>query len=227
MKPYQKADGGVLSSVREYDIAAATKINRGQVVKIADGLVVAAVAAETGRILGVAAENHSGVADALNPRENGTKILVWDAPDAIFACPVPTFTATGGFATTVTAALSAFTGSNAFKGGYLKLISKGAGSTNTDPIGTIKRITAYAYSSSTSTFTVESGATACSGDVYALFPQIGFVGGNLDIDASNNPLGQKIVLTATANLPIKVIGRNEETDEIYVMANLHALGVEE
>ena len=182
-----------------------------------------------GKILGVAAENHLGAADALNPRANGTKILVWDAPDLIFSCPVPTFTASGGSATTVTASTLAAFSADDFNGGYLKLVKKGSGSTNTDPIGTVKRITDYAYNSTgtVSTFTVDSGATACSGDVYELYPPRCFAKGNLDADGSGNVVGQKLVLTATASLPIKVVGRNEDLSEIYVMANLHALGVEE
>lgn len=223
MKLYQKADGGVLKSVREYDIAASTAIKRGQVVKLTEGLVIAASASENGRILGVAMENHSGAADALDPRANGTKILVCDAPDAIFACPVPVVTASGGSATTVTASTLAAFSNDDFNGGYLKLIEKGAGSTNTDPIGTVKRITDYAYNSTgtVSTFTVASGATACSGDKFELYPPRGFAKGNLDSGI------EKLILTATAGLPLKVVGRNEDASEIYLMANAHFLGVEE
>ena len=72
MKLYQKADGGVLSSAREYDIAQTTDIKEGTLVKIAAGLVVACDG--TSAPIGVAAETHSGVADALNPRNDGTKL---------------------------------------------------------------------------------------------------------------------------------------------------------
>lgn len=227
MRPYQKAAGGVLSAVREYDIAAGTRILVGQVVKLVEGLVVAAAKNEAGAILGVAAENHLGGADVLNTRAKGTKICVWDAPDAIFACPAPTFTATGGSATTVTTSTLAAFSNDDFNGGYLKLIAKGEGSKNTDPIGSVKRITDYAYNSTgtISTFTVASGAAACTGDVYALFPPVTFAKGNLDSDAEKNVLGQKLVLSATAALPIKVVGRNEDQNEIYVMAKSHVLGV--
>ena len=223
MKFYQKADGNVLFSVREYDIAAATAIKAGQVVTLTEGLVTAAIAAQTGKILGVAAEDHSGAADALNPRSNGTKILVLDAPDAIFRCKAPVVAATGGSATTVTAStLGAFSNDD-FNGGYLMLVEKAANSTNTDAIGTIKRITDYAYTSSgtVSTFTVASGATAVAGDKYVIFPPVGFAKGNLasTLDA--------LVLTDTASLALKVVGRLEATQEILMMANTHVLGVEE
>lgn len=220
MRIHQDVNGGVLKSAREYDIAYNTAIKEGQVVKLSAGLVVAAIAAETGAILGIAAESHSGVADALDPRANGTKIMVYDSPALVCKSPVPVFAAAGGSATTVTAnTLGAFSNDD-FNGGYLKLISKAVGSTNTDEIGTIKRITDYAYNSTgtVSTFTVASGGAANAGDVYELYPPIGFQKGNLDTNI------QKLVLTATAALPIKVIGRNEEFSEIYTMAALHELG---
>lgn len=220
MRIFQDVNGGVLKSAREYDIAANTAIKEGQVVKLSAGLVVLAVAGETGAILGIAAENHSGAADALNPRANGTKIMVYDSPALVCASKVPTFAATGGSATTVTASeLGAFSNDD-FNGGYLKLVKKAEGSTNTDEIGTVKRITDYSYNSTgtVSTFTVESGGAAYAGDEYELYPPIGFQKGNLDANI------QKLALNATAALPIKVIGRNEDMSEIYTMAALHELG---
>ncbi len=223
MKAFQKADGGALMSIREYDIAASTAISEGQLVKITAGLVVSATASDTGRLLGVAAENHSGAADALDPRANGTKIRVIDCPDAIFECPVPVFTATGGSATTVTAnTLGAFANDD-FNGGYLKLISKGANSANADPIGTVKRIADYGYNSTgtVSTFTVASGASAGEGDKFELYPPVGFAKGNYDSSI------QKLILTATASLTMKVVGRDEDAGVIRMMIAQHVLGGEE
>lgn len=219
MKLYQKADGGVLSSAREYDIAKTTDIKEGSLVKIASGLVVACDG--TSAPLGVAAETHSGVADALNPRNDGGKLLVCDAPDAIFACAVPVAAATGGTATTVTFSTLAAFADDDFVGGYLKLVKKGAGSTNTDAVGTVKRITdsAYAASGTVTTLTVESGAAACAGDAFEIYPPFGFKKAALDSG------GQKLVLTGTAASKLKVVGRGEGV--LHVMACEHALGVEE
>lgn len=220
MRIHQDVNGGVLKSAREYDIAYNTAIKEGQVVKLTEGLVVAANVNETGAIIGIAAENHSGAADALDPRANGVKIKVYDSPALVCKSPVPVIEASSGSATTVvTDALGAFSNDD-FNGGYLKLIEKAAGSTNTDEIGTIKRITDYSYNSTgtVSTFTVASGGTANDGDKYELYPPVGFQKGNLDTSKL------KLVLTATAALPIKVIGRSVETSEIYTMAALHELG---
>ena len=176
MIPFQKVDGQVLRSAREYDIAAATSIKAGAVVKISAGLVVAATAGETGQILGVAAEDHTAGAGVFNPRADATKILVYDDPAQIFQCPVPVVAATGGSATTMTAStLGAFSNDD-FNGGYIMLVEKADGSTNTDPIGKVDLITDYAYNSTgtVSTFTKASGGTPYAGDKYAIFPPIGF-----------------------------------------------------
>ena len=224
MKPFQKADGQVLISAREYDIAYNTAVKAGQVVALSEGLVTVAAANITTQILGIAAENHSGVADALDPRANGTKILVYDDPMLIFQCPVPIAAATGGSATTMTAStLGAFSNDD-FNGGYIMLVEKAEGSTNTDVVGKVDRITDYAYTSSgtVSTFTKASGGTPYAGDKYAIFPPIGFRKGNLDSTTRD-----KLVLTATASLPIKVVGMDIERGLVNMMALLHTLGVED
>lgn len=219
MKALQKVDGGTLLSCRVYDIAPTTAIIPGQVVCITEGLVTAAKAAQTGAILGIAAEAHSGVVDALNPRSNGTEILVYDDPDLISACKAPEGVATSGTATTVViGGLAAFSADD-FNGGYLKLISKAEGSTNTDAIGTCKRIVDFAISDGTGTFTVASGAIASAGDVFAIYPPVGFSKGNLSAN------GDALVLTATAALAIKVVGR--KGDDIMLMAKKHVLGAGE
>ena len=62
MHPVQNADGGsVLQTARNYPIDAATEVQAGAVVKLSAGKVVLAAAAETGGLLGIAAEIHSGI----------------------------------------------------------------------------------------------------------------------------------------------------------------------
>lgn len=220
MRPFQKADGSVNISSREYDIAYNTQIKKGQVVKIVAGLVVAASATETGNILGVAAESHGGSADALNPRANGTKILVFDCPDAIFASSVTVIEATGGSATTITTdEIGAFANDD-FNGGYVKLVKKAANSTNTDPIGTVKRIEDYAYNATgtVSTFTVATGGTANDGDMYEVYPPVGLTKGTLDTGLT------KYALSAASMNVFRVVGRNEEQGEVLTIPVKHVLG---
>lgn len=206
MRQIMDVSGAVLHSEREYDIAANTAIVPGQVVKLSEGLVVAAVAAETGAILGYALEPHPGTADALNPRANGKRILVQDAPGAIAESPAPVLTATGGTATTITAACTVNFAADVFNGGYVK-----------DKNGKVRRITDSAVGSSVLTLTVESGDAPASGDEFIVFLPLGFSAGNLSSD------GRKIVLTGTASLPLTVVGRDEARNMIWTVATKHAL----
>ena len=200
-------------TAREYPIAYNTPIKEGQVVKLSGGLVISAVANETGAILGIAAENHPGTDDGLNPRANGTVILVYDNPELIFECPAPTFAASGGSATTVTAADTAVACStaDAFNGGYL-----------VSPAGNKRIVSDYALASNVATFTVPSGETAAQGDVYALYPPIGASAG-WRLDATSF---SKIVLNAVGCTKIKVVGHDYDRGMVRMMAVEHALGVE-
>ena len=73
MKPILDKIGSQLTSIGEYDIAAATNIPIGTAVQLSAGKVIAATASIATAVLGAAAENHTGAADAFNTRNNGTK----------------------------------------------------------------------------------------------------------------------------------------------------------
>ena len=217
MNVYQKADGSVLYSGREYDVAAATALYAGQVVTLSEGLVTAAAQKQTGAVLGVAAETHSGVPDALNPRNDGKRVLVLDAPDLIFSCDAPRITASSGSATTIVSAGIKDFSADDFNGGYVKLLSKAEGSTNTDELGCVRRITDFAASGGAGTLTVESGGTPASGDVYLLFPPVGFAKGQLDAQL------QKLDLGDTCALAMKVVGADRAQGKVWMMAKSHVL----
>ena len=146
MYPVQNADGGsVLQTARNYPIDATTEIQAGAVVKLSAGKVVLAAAAETGGILGIAAEFHSGKEDALNLRANGEWIRVCDNPTLIFECAAPTIKAASGSATTIVPAtgdVDASAADDAFNNAVLVLKEKAANSGNTDALGT--QIVAFA-----------------------------------------------------------------------------------
>lgn len=221
MKFYQKLDGGAHISAREYNIASDADIKEGQAVKLSEGRVVSALAAETGALLGVAAETHSGSADALDPRANGTRLLVIDDPGAVYQCAAPTVTASGGSATTLTFAAGQHFAADDFNGGCVKLVSKASGSTNTDAVGTVRAISDFSVTESTSgTMTLESGGTPNAGDVYAVFPPVGFAKGNLNTSRDG------IVLSASASLPLRVIGADVGFDKINIMVKKHAFAVD-
>lgn len=220
MRPIQNAGGHVGLTARNYPIAAATAISAGQVVKLSGGLVISAVAAETGAILGIAAENHPGTADALNFRADGTEILVYDNPELIFECPAPEIAAASGSATTIVPAsgdVAAAAADDAYNGSVLVLKSKAADSTNTDPVG--KHIVVTDYAKTGTIITKASGGTPSAGDVYEMYPAIGSTIGGLDATAFS-----KLLVSATGATAIKVVGHDFDRGMIRLMAVKHALG---
>ena len=218
MKPIQNADGHVGLTARNYPIAPDTAIRAGQVVKLSGGRVTAAAAAETGAILGIAAEDHPGVPDALDPRADGTEIRVCDAPGLLFECHAPTVRASGGSATTLAAAageIASAIADDAFNGGLLVLVRKAAGSANTDPLGVRLPITDYAKSGTT--FTKPDGGVPSEGDTYELYPPIGSSLGALDETAEN------LVFRAAGAASIRVVGHDLARHMLRCMAALHTL----
>lgn len=225
MNPIQNAGGHVGLTARKYPIASVTAIKLGAVVKLSGGLVVAASATETGAILGIAAEMHSGVADALNPRNNGTDILVYDNPELIFECPAPVISAASGSATTIvpkSGDVDANAADDSFNGSVLVLVELGSSSTNTDPVGKHIGITDYAKSGTV--MTKASGGAPSAGDKYEVYPAIGAaVGGIASLDSTAL---SKLVVTTVGATKIKCVGHDYERHTVRLMAVEHTLGVE-
>lgn len=225
MKPLQNAAGNVLLTARPYPIAANTNVAEGQVVKLSGGLVISAIAAETSPILGIAAEMHTGSADALNLRNNGKEILVYDNPELIFECPAPSFAAASGSATTIvpdSGEVDANAADDSFNGSVLVLAKKAEGSTNTDEIGTEIVVTDYAKTGTV--ITKASGGAPSAGDVYEVYPMVGAaVGGIASLDGTGF---SKLVLTAKGATKIKCVGHDYKRHMLRLMAVEHAMGVE-
>ena len=205
--------GAQVGAQKEYDIATATNISEGTFVKLTAGKVVNVVVADTAAILGIAAESHPGSADAFNIRANGLKIKVNDSPTAAYATAAPRATATSGSATTMAATgLAAFADSD-FVGGYIKLVTKLAASANTDPVGKVYPVTGS--TAATKLFTVASGGTHTAGDIYEIYPPVGFAKGNFDAAFG------KYDLTATASISVRTAAVDTEQGTVILVANLH------
>ena len=222
MHPIQNADGGsVLQTARNYPIAAETAIDAGAVVKLSGGKVVLAAAAETGGILGVAAEFHSGTEDALNLRANGTEIKVCDNPTLIFECAAPVLKAASGSATTVVPAsgdVDASAADDAFNNAVLVLKSKAANSGNTDAVGTQSVVTDYAKTGTV--MTKASGGVPSAGDVYEVYPVIGAAIGGV---ASLNDKRTGVTLKTVGATKLRCIGHDYDRHTIKLIAIGHAL----
>lgn len=223
MYPVQNVDGSsVLQTARNYPIDAATEIQAGAVVKLSAGKVVLAAAAETGGILGIAAEFHSGKEDALNLRANGTRILVCDNPTLIFECHAPTIkAAAGGSATTIVPAsgdVDAAAADDAFNNAILVLKEKAANSGNTDALGT--QIVVTDYTKTGTVMTKASGGTPGAGDVYEVYPVIGAAIGGV-ASLGDKRLG--ISLKTVGATKLRCIGHDYDRGTIKLMAIGHAL----
>lgn len=222
MHPVQNVDGGsVLQTARNYPIDAATVIDAGAVVKLSGGKVVLAAAAETGAILGIAAEFHSGTEDALNLRANGKEIKVCDNPTLIFECAAPMIKAASGSATTIvpdSGEVDASAADDSFNNAILVLKSKAASSTNTDAVGTQIVVTDYAKTGTV--MTKASGGTPSAGDVYEVYPVIGAAIGGV-ASLGDKRLG--ITLKTVGATKIRCIGHDYERGTIKLMAIGHAL----
>lgn len=222
MYPVQNADGGsVLQTARNYPIDATTEIQAGAVVKLSGGKVVLAAAAETGGILGIAAEFHSGTEDALNLRANGTQILVCDNPTLIFECAAPMIKAASGSATTIVPAtgdVDASAADDAFNNAVLVLKEKAANSGNTDALGTQIVVTDYAKTGTV--MTKASGGVPGAGDVYQVYPVIGAAIGGV-ASLGDKRLG--ITLKTVGATKLRCIGHDYERGAIKLMAIGHAL----
>lgn len=221
MNPIQNLDGHVGVTAREYPIAANTAIERGAVVKLSGGRVVLAGESESGPVLGVAAESHSGQADVLNIRSNGVSILVYDNPGAICECSVPVLTAVSGSAVTLvprSGEISAAAADDTYNGGTLRLIAKGSGSTNTDPLFHESAVTDYTKSGTV--LTKESGGTPCAGDVFEFYPAIGSSVCSLSSHRRNAEL------KAAGAACLQVVGHDKARHCIRVMAVKHTLAAD-
>lgn len=217
MKPIMDKTGSQVTAIGEYDIATGTNIGLNTVVKISSGKVVAAAVGETTAILGSAAETHTGAADAFNVRNNGLKIKVYDSPSQVFSTTAPRLTATGGTTTTLivnNATLATFVDSD-FVGGYFVLASKGATSTNTDGLGTVYPCTAFTAATKVFTTTQTAGGAITAGDIFEIYPPVGFAKGNLASTLD------KYDLSATAALAIKTVGFDTSKGTVQVEATLH------
>lgn len=218
--------GGEIPVIREFDIATATAIEKGEVVKLdlATGLVVAVGDTDQDDpYLGVAAEEHTGVANTLNPRSNGLKIKVFCSPTAVFKCkPAIVSTADSGTVTNwVDGELVAGAGfaDDSFSGGFLKLTEKAAASTLTIPVGWIGRIKDFTVAAGT--IIMETGAlvgAASADDKALLFPPPVSYGWDLNSDGTN------IDLKAKGGETIRIIDVDPELEYVYFILRLHQLG---
>ena len=187
-------------------------IKRGQTVSLVDGM---AEASSTAPFIGVAAADHSGKPDPLNPGSDAVYIPVIVSPDAVYECDPQYITFTsGGTATTaiVTGSALASTPTADLIGSRIVCVSKGALSANKDGIGAIRAVTNYA--DATKTLSVEAGGVIGDGDVYAFIPKLNF--GRMSMDAGC----ESPVISSTSSI-LTVVNFDMARTKYYVVIKSH------
>ena len=200
--------GANIPVIREFEINNKAKIEAGMIVRCsADGSNISPDA--TGYCVGVAAEDHSGEKDILNARADGTKVRIDVTGGGVYSVPAPRFTASldGTAASIICSAESV---NSNIAGSRLMLVAKGENSTNTDSVGTMRKIIEVVSGTDNVTIKIESGGVSCKGDVYALIPNCGYKG----FVAEDN----KSFSTDTAtDISLTVMGYDEKSASLEVL----------
>lgn len=205
---------------KEYQIAAATVIEEGEIVKLSSGKVVAVGDTDQDDpYLGVAAEPHDG---STAGRQSGTVIKVYDHPDDVFALiSTNAITASGGSTTTfvVDNMKSGTIASNyddMHNGGYLKLVSVAADSSLNNKLVRISDFTA-----ATGTFTLDEtlSVALASGDTAYLCPGKLSIGTfHHDLDTNGIDINYE---DSSAGEAIKIVDVDPNTFKVFIKLRLH------
>jgi hypothetical protein len=210
------------AGTREYPIASATAIEKGEIVRMSAGFIVAVGDSDQDDpYIGVAAEAHDG---ATAGRQAGTVIKIYDHADDIFQIySTNVITATGGSTTTfVVDGMKSGTltehGDDFFNGSYLKIVSCAADSSLNG-----KTVKVSDWTGSSGTFTLAETLTAAlaSGDTAYLCP-----GPNAKIayhyDLTSD--GTDIDWDTNGGTCIQIYGSDPERMVTFVKLRLHQLG---
>lgn len=199
--------------IKEFPIAAATAIEKGEIVKLSAGFVVAiGDADQDDPYLGVSCEAHDG---STSGRQSGTVIKVYCSPTAVFKVKPPSVVADSGNTTTIVDASYGTIGNDEMNGGALKLVSLGTSSTLTLAPGKVVTVTDFATSSGTFTGVFTGGTTV--GDTYKLFPPVGAHSFDLNSDGTN------FDFNTTGGESLMIVGNDFVNEWIFFKLRLHQL----
>lgn len=169
MDYYMNSAGISTACIREYETDCTENLKKGTVLTLSEGK---AKKYDGGTVLGILASDYYAEKDELIPASGTKRMKVIISSGAIYRTEPQTATITevGTETTLAPAGVTLAAQADALKGGYVKLISKAAGSENTDHVGCTRKITA----STQDLLTIEEGGKAGVGDVYAILPPAGF-----------------------------------------------------
>lgn len=202
--------GNETPMIEKFDIADATAIKRGELVRFTDGYIVTGGTDYTTPYTGVAAEDKAA-------SDGKLRIGVYVSPNAVFRTDPITTVVTATPSTTVwtdsTVLLNTTT--DAGKGGKLKITAKGTGATGTFVIGKVIPLVGTATNTLTGATAAFPGSTTV-GDTGLFFPAITKLGPTAT--ATN---GTGIVWAATTGTALRVIDHDLDNNKVYVQIKLH------
>ena len=200
-----------------YKIASATAIEKGEMVKLSNRLVVAIGDSDKDDpYLGVAAEKHDG--STADGRQTGTEIMIYDDPNDVFALvSSEAVTLTGG--STSTAVCSSLVATDdLFNGGYIKILTCAADS---GLVGKKVKISDYTGSTGTITLAETLGSTLASGDTIAICPGKQFKG-QYFFDLNSD--GTDINWASSGGESLYFEDSDPETFQVFLRFRLHQRG---
>lgn len=198
--------GGNIPAIKEFNIEKNANVEAGEVVCANGGVIDGTV--KGGVALGVCEETHTGSYDMLNARNDGTKVRV-NITDGVYETDATKLTATTEGTETIFVCASEGL-SESVEGACLVLIEKAPNSTNTDKIGTVRKVSACAISSEAATLTIENGGAAFKGDVYALIPALG---ASLVLDSTKKTYSY---VNSDTDVTLKCVGFDIDRAKVYV-----------
>jgi len=198
---------GEKNVLKEFDVADATAVKLGELVRVTDGKVVAGGTDYTTPYAGIAAE-------AKTANDGKVRILVYCSPFQVFEVdPIYTEVSASASGTVWTDSVYLLnTTADKANGGYLVIKGKAAAATGTFKVGDKIAIT----DSATNTLTGVFAGNTTIGDSALLFPPIGAVG--ITASATN---GLTLVWAATSGTALQVVGHDFKRNKLLVMIKLH------
>jgi hypothetical protein len=210
---------------RTYKIATGTAIEKGEVVKLVSGLVVAVGDTDQDDpYLGVAAEGHTGSGSG---RDVGLEIQVYDHPDDVFALkPGIAITASGGSTTTFVdsslinnAGTTITSYTDMFKGGYIQIVTCAASSAL---VGRKVKISAFNATNGTLTLAETLPAAIASSDTAYLCPGKLAIGSHTwNLDSNGIDINWEDTSVGEA---LRIFDADPETFRVFVKFRLHQNG---
>ena len=202
--------GAAAPVIKAFDVADATAIKKGEILRLTDGYLVAGGTDYTTDYIGVACNDKTA-------SDGQTRMKVYCSPTAVYRVPaiVTTVTATPSTTTWTDTVTILNTTNDMANGGKLKIKGLAATHTGTYVVGKIIPITDYTTSAIVCAAASFPGNTTVGDSAY-FFPPIGLLG---TTPSATNAL--TLTFPATSGTALRVIDHDLDNNMVEVMIVLH------